>query len=261
MTLDRWLALIGILFGAAGCGLAVWFFRRSEKRRIPTFLVHPERKLLADPALTQLEGLSLLHADRKVGEKGITEVQIYFWNSGNLPLLQSEILEPFVIRIAEQILAFAITKVSRPVVHLQARAEPPEGGIALSFAVLEPGDGGTLQVVFAGPPATRIDFAGACVGAAKPAVLPSDPMFLNAPAERFIKSAKSIIWTLSLTAVVVAVFWGFSWGAARLLSERAASIATVVFDFGLAAVGLAFLFWAHYERPAGKYVPPDVRSE
>ncbi len=262
MTIDRWLALIGVLLGAAGCVLAVWFYRRSEKKRIPTFVVHPNKRLLAHPALAQVELMSIQHNNRNVGNNGITELQIHFWNSGNLPLLQSDILEQFAIHIPATILYFEVIKLSRSVVHLQlSRSTKSDEELILSFTVLEPGDGGTLRIVYDGLPEEPIAFTGACVGAMRPTVLPSDPMYFSSISNRIYNAFEIPIMVLLITGVVFPTVFGITWVIRRLFGERVLVIVSLVVMSLLLIWVVTTVIWNQYKRITAKYVPPDVRTE
>jgi hypothetical protein len=138
MTADRWLWVIGILLSA----LISWvvtrhYYRRSEKKRAPTFIVQSVRALV-DSSLRKRGGFSVLWAnpghDLEVGHNGISEATVYFWNSGTLPILADEVLEPYTITTRNiPILDYSVLKSSRDVVGMQL-SYLGEDGDRLSWA-------------------------------------------------------------------------------------------------------------------------------
>ena len=265
MTVDRWLGVVGAIgtvFGIVGCILAWYFFRRSEKSRIPTFVAHPHRRVLVQPALGRLREFSVLHQNRRVGENGITEVLIYFWNSGTLPVLHSEVLKQFTIRIHAEILHYSISKLSRDIVNLQASCsdEVPREKLILSFGVLEPGDGATIQIIYDGFPDVQVEFDGACVGAAKPTVLPADPIYFTTRPRRLLSMFEPLIGATVFGLTFSVVFSGLVWIVKRLFGEVVLGIAFFVLLGAGTLAALAAMLWVSYRKVAAKYIPPDIRS-
>jgi hypothetical protein len=81
--------------------MAVYFYRRTEKKRVPTFMVNPRRRNLVQPELAKFDKFSLLYDGTEVGKSGITAIQVYFWNSGSLEILSSQVLKPYSISISD----------------------------------------------------------------------------------------------------------------------------------------------------------------
>jgi hypothetical protein len=117
--------------------------------------------------------------DLEVGHNGISEATIFFWNSGTLPILADEVLEPYTITIRNvPILAHSVLKSSRDVIGMKlSYLGEDEDRLELGFAVLEPGDGVSIRLIFDGPPTSKIAFSGACLESRKPTVLEPDPIY------------------------------------------------------------------------------------
>jgi hypothetical protein len=189
MERSQWLT---VAVGIAGI-VATWFFARyyyrPERRRIPTFVVSKTRALLCRPELFQVEGMSVLHDQKPLPPTPISELLIYFWNSGTLPILKSEVLEPFSINISHTIFQFKLLKTSRPVVGLRV-VEGGDGELIIDFDVLEAGDGATISIVYAGEgQEPTLKFVGTCLGVAKPTVLPPEDFYFQSRWQRFQSSS------------------------------------------------------------------------
>src|SRR5437762_9590846 len=98
MTLDHLLWATAVVAGIVGSWLITrHYYRRSVyAKRVPTFIVQSTFPVVV-PGLSNIPGLSVALRGREIGKEGITQARIYFWNSGTLPILQSEILEPYTI--------------------------------------------------------------------------------------------------------------------------------------------------------------------
>jgi hypothetical protein len=222
MTLDRWLTVLGVL----ASGLLSWmvsryFYRRADKRRTPTFVVKPGRISLSEAGLSRVEGLSLLHGGRQVGGDGITEAHVYFWNSGTLPILQDEILEPFTLSLPVSILHYSVLKSSRDVVgfRVSGSGDVPPKSLTFQFSVLEPGDGATIRIVYDGPVRTQIDFRGACLDAPKPTVLPPDNVYFIPRSDRIFQATVPWILMPIAAAVLFGLLLGLGWVAKRFVPD------------------------------------------
>jgi hypothetical protein len=175
MTPDRWFTVfVSLITFLLGWLIARNYQRRSDRRRIPTFMLQA-RQSLASPSLTVQGGVKVIHEGAEVGANGITHLNVYFWNAGTLPILQAEVLEPYTISLPVKILRYSVVKSSRDVAGIHVSVSG--GTLTLDFAVLEPGDGATLYLVYDGPADVKIEFRGACLDAAKPKIL-DDPIYL-----------------------------------------------------------------------------------
>jgi hypothetical protein len=265
MTLDRWLAVIGVI----ASGLLSWiisryFYKRSDKRRIPTFVVQ-STKVLMESGLRSIEDLSVRFGRIEVGEEGITEAKIYFWNSGAAAILRSEVLEPYTITLrGAPILAFSVLKQSRDVIGLQLSRVGEDGeALELGFAVLEPGDGATLQIVYDGPPKTAIEFKGACLNAPKPTVLPPDPIYSLPVFKRFTNIDRGLLAFAMLPIAVIVLMGGPAWIVRRYFGDRGLKLFFVFIVglfFGCTITVIVTAVWIHLKRMTAPYLPPDVKD-
>jgi hypothetical protein len=214
--------------------------------------------------LTTFSGLSVKYDGEDIGKNGIAEAKIYFWNSGTLPILQDEILDPYVISLPVRILAHRVLKSNREVVGFSVSHEKSSNELALHFAVLEPGDGATLVLLFDGPRNTEIKFKGACLNAPKPTVLPPDPIYFRPPGlRRFGETYGSLLLIVLFPVVAAFTVVGFGWVIQRIFGEHAVSMLRIIvllFFAFIVLLGLLAASWQHFKRMTAPYLPPDVKG-
>ena len=100
MSIDRVIAIVGVVGTVIGLWLAWYFYKASQPTRIPTFLVDPWRPLLAGGSSSETSDITILYKGRPIGQRAVNVVRVYFWNAGNTPITDAEILEPLTITIS-----------------------------------------------------------------------------------------------------------------------------------------------------------------
>lgn len=276
MSTDRWLAVVGLAVAVLGVPFTVivsrYYYRRSNKKRVPTFVIE-SRTALCQPSLTKSARNLTVLCDGKevVGKNGITQAKLYFWNSGTLAMRADDVLQQYTISLPVPILSYALTKVSREVTHLSVQKNTDKQ-LILSFSALEEGDGCTLTIVYDGPPSTAIEFNGASLDAPKPMVLPPDRFYSLPKSKRFIEAYGPILG-IPLMAVIGAlisagILFGSSAGALYLLKrflgdtagQKAFSVlaAVIIACFLLFTIGVNV--WPRIRRINAPYLPPDVKE-
>jgi len=263
MTPDRWIAAASLAIGIIGIAMAMYFYRRTEKKRVPTFMVNPSRRSLVQPELAKFDKFSLLYDGTDVGKSGITAIQVYFWNSGSLEILSSQILKPYSISISDgRILSWSIIKTNRGVIlpHL-VRVDGNFNSLRLSFAVLEPGDGAVIEIVYDGPHDAKVEIDGVCVGSHRPTVLPSDGRSFSTRPNQLFEPYIGLIAVTLMACIVVPIFLGVFWIIKKLFSERTGLTLILVFMGCCVAFLIANFIRDQYSRATRKYVPPDIRPD
>lgn len=139
MTLDRGSVIAAVTFFLSA--LVTWlvsryYYRRSDKKRVPTFVIQ-SRAILSESGLAAIPGVSLHCGNVDIGKKGVTEAKIYLWNSGALSILRNEVLDPYTITVPGRILTHSILKASRDVIEIETHAVGTSV-LAVDFALLEP---------------------------------------------------------------------------------------------------------------------------
>jgi hypothetical protein len=253
LNLDQWIGVVGSLIGIIGICLAIFYGRKSEKRRIPTFVEQPGRDLLCRKILTAFPNFLLTHGGQSLAGSDVVGFRVQFWNSGNLPILDGEILKPFTFSLpAEcQILNTQLVMQSRD--EVKARITVSERTIALSFAVLEPDDGVNIQVIYAGPTDAALDFQGACLGAATPKVLQGSDAIYTPLRERFSKFIKGLALPVS-----IAVLFFITSEVNHYLPRKLTEIVTVIFEGALGLLALASILFVLWGSMRMKNVPRAI---
>ncbi len=68
--------------------------------------------------------------------------------------------------------------------------------VMIDFAVLEPGDGVRLRIVFDGQSDSALTFGGSCIGSAKVRVLAPDPVYFISRNARFVDRYMRVVMGL-----------------------------------------------------------------
>jgi hypothetical protein len=269
------MAVIGLAVAVLGIPISVLisrhYYRRSNKKRGPTFLLETTWSL-AQPALTKnVKGLAVSWNGKNVGSEGISQAKIYFWNNGSEAITAGDVLQPYTISLPVTILACWVSKVSREVVQLTLLRDSANK-VTLNFALLEPGDGCTLKIVYDGAPETPLEFNGVSLDSPKPTVL-APHYFYSVPKSRRVLHAYGPILGMPLMAALAAVIVvgtmalsinGVSALAHWLLPKTLAG--TILHWLSGVAVAGLFLWviglnvWPLIRRVGSPYLPPDVKG-
>ncbi len=118
----------------------------------------------------------------------VVGLQVSVWNRGTQSIRSSDVLEPVEIRLIPTvpILAAQVTKASREVTGFELKQDTElmsQGRLGLSWRILEPNDGGNVQVFYAGPPDVEAKVLGVIEGHEVPRGYTSER--IPTPQERF----------------------------------------------------------------------------
>jgi len=155
--------MIGTAASVLGVGLAVFFYFLDAKTPDLTALVYPIRTTVVK--LGQASNLSVKFQD-KVIDSDIASAQIAIWNRGRLSIRPSSVLKPVeIVMPGARILEATIRKQSRDVANLRLNTSNlDQGRVLLSWDILERGDGGIIQLIYAGDNTAQINFQGVIEG-------------------------------------------------------------------------------------------------
>jgi hypothetical protein len=144
---------------------------------------------------------------------------------------------------------------------LLVRADENFNSLRLSFAVLEPGDGAVIEIVYDGPLAAKVEIDGVCVGSHRPTVLPSDGRSFSTRPKQFFEPYIGLIAVTLMACIVMPIIYGVIWIVQRLFSQRTGLVLFLVFLSCLVAFLIANFIRDQYSRATRKYVPPDIRPD
>jgi hypothetical protein len=147
---NPWVGFTGTFASILGVFLAIIFYSGSVRHRHLVCMAHPMRTAIVRA------GESPKVAVRFQGKDvpgSVTSVQIAFWNNGDEPIREVNVLRPLVIRVGEKvpILEAIVRKMSREVAHVRLDEKlAAQGELSLTWDILEKGDGAVVQIVFMG---------------------------------------------------------------------------------------------------------------
>jgi hypothetical protein len=159
-----WIGFVGTVASVVSLFLGVYFFLVSQRYPDVTIATEPARIRIV--VAGQTSGIRVYAGGDEV-TSDVTAVQVSVWNRGTAPIRDGDVLEPIELSLEPPvpILEVQVTRASRPACGLVWDAgRQAEGVLPLKFKILEPGDGVTLQLIYAGPTDVAVGARGAVVG-------------------------------------------------------------------------------------------------
>ncbi|MGA3167649.1 MAG: hypothetical protein ABSF14_16210 [Terriglobia bacterium] len=159
--------LVGIVGTAASIVsvlLAVYFYFGSVSYPELVYFVNPVRTIVVKQGTTSRLGVVF---DGHALAQDVTASQVAIWNRGRQAIRRAAILQAVTIITEPRvpILEATIRKTSRDVVGVDLdRTRLAEGEVPVSWNILEEGDGGVVQIVYAGDVGTQIRCRGVIEG-------------------------------------------------------------------------------------------------
>ena len=144
------IGFIGSVASVIGLLLTVYFYFAAREIPDLTYIEHPAKTTIFHTGEASRIGVTI---DNKPVSTNISAVQIAFWNAGKRTIKAANILIPFLIETDNQIpiLEARIIKTSRDVIKLVIDdSQMDKGKIRVNWNLLEEGDGGVLQLIYAG---------------------------------------------------------------------------------------------------------------
>jgi hypothetical protein len=156
--------LVGTIASVLGVALAIYFYLQTKEEPNLTYYSNPAKAVLVRSGQASRLAASF---DGTIIKSDITAVQIAIWNEGRASITASKVLKPIVLRTVDgsPILEASIRKVSRDVTRLSIGSSAFKVGRAtLNWNILEQGDGGVIQVIYAGSPTVDVLIDGVVEG-------------------------------------------------------------------------------------------------
>lgn len=155
---------VGTLASVIGVLLGIYFFLESRRERDLTYCVHPVKSIVVRAG--EVSDLSVSSHGTEL-KTDATTAQIALWNAGKESIRAEHVLRPFLIETEGNtpILEARIRKQSRDIVGLQLdQSRMAQGEVGVSWSILERGDGGVIQVIFAGDTDVRLSASAVIEG-------------------------------------------------------------------------------------------------
>jgi hypothetical protein len=163
---DRQLGIFGAMIGVAGVLLSIYLYIITQKERQPIFLLDNEsRAVIVSNNKTSESSLVVKRRDGKLINADVNIAKFYFWNNGEIPIKQENILKKILISIdgESEILSYKILDSTRGIVGESLKPNDSRS-LSLSFKILERGDGISGQVIYSGNKDASIKTSGIIEG-------------------------------------------------------------------------------------------------
>jgi hypothetical protein len=161
----RTMEVISTVVGIAGFILGIYFYYEGKKSPELTFSVNPVKLEIVSAGQATKLVVSFIG---KAVESDITSTQVALWNQGKAPIRRADLLTKSVVIYTDPktpILEATIIKTSRDIIQLSlSQDELQEGRIPLTWEILEQGDGGVIEIIYAGKPDITFKVDGIIVG-------------------------------------------------------------------------------------------------
>jgi hypothetical protein len=161
---NPWVGIVGSVASILSLLLAVYFYYQGVSVRELVYYVNPARAIVVKQGTASRLAVSY---DGRPLAQDVTAAQVAIWNSGRQAIRREAILQPVVIKTEPRvpILEATVRRKSREVVALDVdQAQLAEGQVSVSWNILEQGDGGVVQIVYAAGPDTQIQCVGVIEG-------------------------------------------------------------------------------------------------
>jgi len=202
--------VVGSIASLLGLILAVFFYFSAEKSPELVYSIHPTKSVLVAKDISS--DISVFYKKEAITDSDIVAVSLSIWNDGNSSIRTSSILEPIVISLGKEIriLEATVTKVSRAVTDIKIPDEGDmfkKGVVPLSWKILEGGDGGNIQIIYAGSKDAELNIAGIIEGQGEPVKLTTFSIEPSAESPfNEIEIMKWLVPSILLFSVFVTVF-------------------------------------------------------
>lgn len=145
---------VGWLVGIMSLPLAIYMYLVPHRHRDLSYMVHPAKAVIVKTG--QLSRLSV-SLDGNAVTTDVTAAQVAFWNEGNESIRAEHVLQPLRIKVNVPIVDATIRRPARDVVRLALdKTQMARGELGVTWNILEGGDGGSVQIVFAGGPDVHV---------------------------------------------------------------------------------------------------------
>jgi hypothetical protein len=203
-----------------GLLLTIYYAHWTTQTPELTFSINPVKLEVVNAR--QISDLSVTF-DGKAVPGDITTAQLAIWNQGNAPIRRSDVLQPIVIYTDPKtpILEASIRKSSRDAIGFSLSLEEIQlGRIPVSWDVLERGDGGLLDVIYAGSPEVDFKAEGAIVGQ-KEIIRFQNRIGFQSPADEYevLRTRNKRIRSFSLPLAAISMI-GFMFTVIKIFKDK-----------------------------------------
>lgn len=155
---------ISLILAIIGVYLAFHFYYAAKIAPRLVYFTHPVRATVLKAG--QASEIKAFYRDKEISSD-VTVAQIAIWNQGNAPIRKEQILKPVVVYTEDNspILEATIRKTTRDVTELNLKTDDlQKGRLTLNWNILEPQDGGVIQIIYAGDSQANLIVEGVIEG-------------------------------------------------------------------------------------------------
>jgi hypothetical protein len=161
---NPWVGIGGSIASVLGVLLAIYFYYAGARERRLTFYVVPSKTIIVKSGMSS--AITVSHEGQAISTD-VTAAQVVVWNRGNESIRPDNILSPVYLQVLPPapIPEIIIRKQRRPVSDITLGAmELSNGKVPVLWKILEHNDGAVIQVIYAGPPTSRLAVTGVVEG-------------------------------------------------------------------------------------------------
>lgn len=158
--------IVAILSVIASGIISWYFYDQSLQFKVPTYSSDPFPSVVFKAKKENDFPFKVTTNDGKPISENIYLATHYFWNNGDKPILNSDILDDLTVKFKStnfEILSAAISKESRKVVNCAVDAIK-QNEIRIQYKVLEKGDGCAIDILYIGDKSVEVDISGTIIG-------------------------------------------------------------------------------------------------
>jgi hypothetical protein len=177
--------MVGTAASIVGVFLAIYFYIGSRSYPELVYLVNPVHTIVVKQGTASRLGVIF---DGQPITQDVTASQVALWNRGRQAIRRAAILQAVTITTEPSvpILEATVRRTSRNVVSFDLdRTGLAKGEVSVSWNILEEGDGGVLQLVYAGDVGTQIVCRGIIEGQRGVRELKMPQGYIESPESQF----------------------------------------------------------------------------
>ena len=165
------IGIVGSVASVVSVVLAILFYAEGKETRELVYVTHPIRTVLARG--DRPGGLKISFMGEPLSAVDIVALQLALWNHGKLSIRPENILNPVEVHLEPpgRVLEASVVKPSREIIGLKVSDDREflrKGRIPISWRIMEQGDGGIIQIVYAGTPEAVPKIIGIIEGQGSP---------------------------------------------------------------------------------------------
>ncbi|WDO14531.1 hypothetical protein MH928_07495 [Flavobacterium sp. WW92] len=199
---EEYLNLFAFIIGLAGFILAFVFYFKAKNIKKVNYFIHSFNLINED--ISSLEGLEVIYKGKKF--KNLTISKIAIWNSGNITIDKSDIVELDKLKISsvENVEIFDVEILSQVESTNNFIIDKNENFIEIVFDYIDPNQGCSIKIYHTGEGSSDILIDGKIKGAGQIKVLDDISFIMNLAVH---KSTNNSLLSISMMFIIFKIGW------------------------------------------------------